>query len=439
MRVRNPADIILELESDNSRLFKESIISKEIQSGNSDFLDGIRLCCDKLITFGIGEKTVPKVNWTDGTLNELSFSEFKENINKLINREITGNAAKQMISSMAAKSSTHDWNNWYRRILIKDLKCGVSEATINNCAKKCKSEYRIPVFSCQLANDSRNFEDRLVGRKMLSEKLDGTRVLSIVYPDGKVDQFSRNGKELLNFPKIKSQLSTISKSISFPVVLDGEVMSSSFQALMSQLYRKEDIQTDDSVLYLFDIIDLDSFKNGYSKMIQALRVDDLEKLIPELDNVKVLENKFVDLSTEQGRIEYKIFNKKCVESGKEGIMIKDPDAPYECKRTRSWLKLKPVMTLDLQIVDIQEGTDKYVGKLGALICRGIEDDKEISVNVGSGFTDEQRELYWDNKYDVIGKIAEIKCDAITKNQNGTYSLRFPVFMRLRGFKVGEKM
>lgn len=438
--VKNCADIILEIEDHSSRLYKESVILREMSAQNLEFLEGLSLACDRLITFGVASKSVPKVNWEDSTPNELKFSEFSENVGKLIRREVTGNQAKQMISSMAAKCSTHMWNNWYRRILLKDLKCGVDVKTINNCAtlSNCP-EFEIPVFSCQLAHDSKNHDSKLTGRKILQEKLDGTRVLTIVYPDGRVDQFSRNGKELFNFQHIKDQFSSLANLLNEPMVFDGEIMSESFQALMTQLYRKSDVQTDDSILYLFDYIPLKDFKKGFYKERQIERTLRLSKssMLETAPNIKILDYITIDMDLEQDK--YNEFNKKCIESGKEGIMIKDLDAPYECKRSSAWLKLKPVMTVDLTITDLQEGEDKYEGKLGALVCTGIEDGKEIFVNVGSGLTDEQRELFWNNKYDVIGKIAEIKCDAITQNQNGTYSLRFPRFVRLRGFEINEKI
>lgn len=435
--MNQPADIIKELETDNSRLFKESVISREILNDNFEFLDGVRYICDRLITFGI--KQIPERTGNDGV--GFPWKEFKENLDRLSKREITGNAARDMVEEMMNQSTNHQWNNWYRRILLKDLKCGVNTQTINNCVKKVKKpEYLVPVFSCQLAQDSRNRLEFMSGKKMLSEKLDGTRVLSILYPDGTVDQFSRNGKELLNFSVIKEQLSVIAKKLKKPIVLDGEVMSSSFQALMTQLYRKEDVQTNDSNLHIFDMLTLEEFKSGYSQTIQAIRTTDLEDLIVEdLPNIKIVSNKYVDLSTEQGKVEFDVFYKQCVENGLEGIMIKDPDAPYECKRTSSWLKLKPQCTIDLTVLDLEEGNDKYTGKLGAMICQGEEDGKFVDVRVGSGFSDEQRELYWNNKEDVIGKVVEIKYDVITQNQNGGYSLRFPVFIRLRGFENGEKL
>jgi DNA ligase-1 len=120
-------------------------------------------------------------------------------------------------------------------------------------------------------------------------------------------------------------------------------------------------------------------------------------------------------------------------------MIKDPDAGYECKRSVAWLKLKPFIEVSLTVVGVEEGTGKNVGRLGALIVEGTDDGKLISTNVGSGLTDNDRAVYWNNADAIIGDIVEVRADAITQNQDGTYSLRFPRFLRFRGFEAGEKI
>jgi DNA ligase-1 len=93
----------------------------------------------------------------------------------------------------------------------------------------------------------------------------------------------------------------------------------------------------------------------------------------------------------------------------------------------------------LAIVAVEEGTGRNVGRLGAVICEGEDDGKLIKVNVGSGFTDSDRREYWDSRDSLIGQVIEVRADAVTQNQDGTYSLRFPRFMRFRGFKAGEKI
>jgi DNA ligase-1 len=211
---------------------------------------------------------------------------------------------------------------------------------------------------------------------------------------------------------------------------------------MKQLNRKENVQTDDAVLHLFDMIPMQEFIAGRCDVSQEIRSESLSiwyDLVQEhTPNIKILSNQIVDLNTTTGREIFREMNEKAIEGGYEGIMIKDPSAPYECKRSASWLKLKPFIDVSLEVVDIEEGTGKNAGSLGAIVCEGVESGKNIRVNVGSGFSDEQRSEIWSSK-DVIGKVAEIRADAITQNQDGTYSLRFPRFITWRGFGDGEKI
>jgi DNA ligase-1 len=90
------------------------------------------------------------------------------------------------------------------------------------------------------------------------------------------------------------------------------------------------------------------------------------------------------------------------------------------------------------VVDLEIGTGRNANRLGALVCEGIDDGRKITVNVGSGFSDSDRREFWENRNLLIGQIVEICADAITKNQDNTYSLRFPRFLRFRGMKPGEK-
>jgi DNA ligase-1 len=165
-------------------------------------------------------------------------------------------------------------------------------------------------------------------------------------------------------------------------------------------------------------------------------VETNQELLP---NVTYVANELVDLDTEAGQSRYKEINAKAVAGGYEGIMIKDPDAPYECKRSVAWLKLKPFIEVSLAVVAVEEGTGRNVGKLGALVCEGEDDGKQIRVNVGSGFTDSDRDSFWGSRSSLIGNIVEVRADAVTQNQDGTYSLRFPRFKGFRGFQVGEKI
>ena len=438
--MNKPWEIIAELESDNSRLFKESVIKREAVADNQQFFAGLNVALDALVTFGI--KQVPVREGADGP--GLPADLFVWHLMQFKDRTCTGNAARDAVNAMMQQATNEQWNYWYRRILIKDLRCGVSEKTINNVVKTIKPGFQVPVFTCQLAHDGANHEAKVCGEKLIEVKLDGVRVLTIVYPDGRVDQFSRNGKELLNFGHIKDQFSRVADSLSEPCVFDGEVMSGSFQDLMKQVHRKDNVNATDAVLYLFDMLPLADFKAGIGSTPQAVRHEQLQdwfedKVFLQLVNVQVVENELVDLGTNEGQRRFAEINYTAIEGGYEGIMIKDPSAPYELKRSTAWLKQKPFIEVTLEVTDVEEGTGKNLGRLGALVCSGEDDGKLITVNVGGGFTDALRDSIWADRDAVIGQLVEVRADAVTQNQDGTYSLRFPRFKTFRGFEPGEKL
>lgn len=423
--------IIADLEADNSRLAKEAIIQEH--ANNLELFEGMRMALDNLYTFGV--KKVPTHGGPDG--QGLPWAAFKELVHLLYTRQLTGHEARDAIELALSASTQAEWNYWYRRILIKDLRCGVSEKTVNKIKKNA-----VPVFECMLAHDGANHEKKITGKKLLEPKLDGVRVLTIINMDNRtVTQYSRNGKALENFGHITSSLEKHIDLFDRSVVLDGEMVSSSFQALMKQVHRKENVQSEDARLMLFDIIPLSEFRKGKSILGQRRRSNLLKTMKPIFDKVgsiDVIPQIEVNLGEYVGELQFKEYNKQAIESGFEGIMIKDVDSVYECKRSTSWLKQKPFIEVSLTIVGVEPGTGKNEGKMGAVICEGEDDGKFIRVNVGSGWTDEQRAEVTDA---VIGQILEVRADAITRSQDSeeVYSLRFPRALRFRGFKAGEKI
>ncbi len=425
-----PWKIIEELESDNSRLFKEGVIEKHLN--DKTFQEGLVMCLDPLTTFGV--KQVPECI-EDGA--GLDWSDFKKAANQLIDREKTGHAARDLIIELIESSKTHQWNDWYRRILIKDLRCGVSEKTVNNVAKKMDLEFRVPIFSFMLANDGAKHPKKIKGDCLVEYKYDGVRVVAIV-KNGRATLYSRNGKIFNNFPHIESALS---KKEFNNLVFDGEVMSDDFQALMKQVYRKSGAKTDDAYLALFDILPLKEFNNGKSRLNSINRKEQLNKLAQSFDDsIKLVDYEIINFDNDDGQAKFSKMNKEALEKGFEGLMIKPCNNFYECKRSHAWLKIKPFIEVTLKVIKIQEGTGKHEGKLGAFHVEGNDDGKFFSLSVGSGLTDDDREKFWAAKDKLIGRMIEIRADAITQSIEGEhYSLRFPRFKNFRGFKEDEKI
>ena len=442
------ADWIRDLESSDSRIHKEKVIEKALMaaklgSANAEcFLFNCYQAYNPFYVFGV--RQVPETTGLTGRLNP--WPSFWGLLEALRLRTVTGNTARESIERMSQEFDSDEWNQLCRRVIIKDLRCGISEKTLNKVLGK--TNWRIPVFSCQLAQDSNDHPAKLRGAKRLEVKLDGVRVLAVV-TSNTVNLFSRNGKPFENFPQIADallpildKLPSVDLSGGRGYVFDGEIVGESFQLLMRQAHRKSDAKTEGMVYHVFDIVPLPHFREGIWKQDQTKRLKILERFKPQLDNtdcVRIMPGMTVDLDTAEGHDVMRRFAEASVEQGYEGIMIKDLDAPYECKRSSAWMKWKPTITVDLNITGFEEGTGRNQGRLGAIICEGVDNDRTIRVNVGSGLSDDDRNEYWHARNDLLGRVVEVQADAVTQNQDGSYSLRFPRFVRFRGFDAGEKL
>jgi DNA ligase-1 len=443
---------IKKLNESDSRLHKEDVLKQalvatKIGSKPEDFfLTMLRNCYNPFYTYGV--KQIPDTVGISGAENP--WDEFSDLLVNLKDRSLTGNAARDAIQSIAERFDSEEWNTFLAPVLRRDMRAGISDKTINKIVKKTK--YEIPVFGCQLASPCEG-RPEMKGIKRLEPKLDGVRMLLMVIYDDEGDLittcYSRNGKIFENFGNIEEQIHTGWRNIVRAIgskyggafvngfVLDGEVVGNSFQELMRQARRKENVQADDSVFHVFDIIPLYEFREGHWNSQLRKRIDILENLrnvIDGMPNVELLPHIDVDLDTAAGKDQFERYCTDMVEAGFEGVMIKNLEAPYECTRSTSWMKYKPIIDVDLEVVDVEEGTGRNKGRLGAFVCSGMDDGKQISVNVGSGFSDSERDSYWNDRNMVVGKTVEILCDVITKNQDGTYSLRFPRFVRFRDDK-----
>ena len=443
---------INKLNESDGRLHKEDVIRQALEAatlGSTNaqiFLGFLKACYNPYVTFGV--KQIPESVGIVGAENP--WQDFNELMVQLSQRRLSGHAARDAIQSLMEQFDSEEWNTFLAPVLRRDMRCGISSTTINKICKK--TDYEIPIFGCQLATNSEG-RPEMKGKKRLEPKLDGVRALFMLIPSDSgltTICFSRNGKVFENFGHIEEQLSNNfaklvracagtdqGRSLVDGVVFDGEVIGQSFQELMRQARRKTDVQAEDSVFNIFDLVPLADFRKGHWNAQLKKRIALLDAMRPVVDtmpNIELLPHIMVDLDTAAGKDQLERYAQDNVKAGFEGIMIKEMEAPYVCKRSTDWMKWKPVITVDLEVIGVEEGTGRNSGRLGALVCCGIDDGKEITVNVGSGFSDADRDDYWANSNVIVGRTAEILCDVITQNQDGTYSLRFPRFVRFRDDK-----
>jgi len=167
----NSVEIIKALQATNSRLDKEQILADAWSSGNKDFFLGAKLCYDPFTTFGVADKMVLSKSDDIVKTPKSKFSDFISLTDKLKNRTLTGNSAREEIDQFISHTSEEDWELFYKPILLKDLRCGISETTINKVLKKLGKEttdYIVTVFECALAQDGK--EEVFEGKQILQHK-----------------------------------------------------------------------------------------------------------------------------------------------------------------------------------------------------------------------------------------------------------------------------
>lgn len=413
--------ILNELAADNSRNFKVDFLKKH--QDNVDLKRVIFLALDPFTQFyqrKIPAYTPAKSNQAD------SLGSVLDSLNMLSNREVTGNAAIAHLTKLLS-SLTEDDAKVLERVIQKDLKCGVATSTANAVWTGLVSEY--PCMLCS------QYDVKTVAKinwpAMVQLKMDGMRFNAIV-KDGKVEFRSRNGKEINLLGNLEQEFIALAGKSN--LVFDGELVVSDKGVLLDRqtgngILNKavkgtiSDLEAHKVHATLWDVIPYEHFKAGKGTTQYAIRFAMLQSMgMPK--KIHLVEHETVATLDEAN-----VIFEKYLSEGQEGIILKDLRGIWEDKRTKTQIKMKGELECDLKIVGIQEGTGKYVGKIGALICES--NDGVIKVDVGSGFKDDQRDL--DDS--LIGKVIAVKYNARIKNKQGEESLFLPIFLEVREDKT----
>lgn len=326
------------------------------------------------------------------------------------------------------KAQPEEYREIYKQIFTKELKLGITSKTINKVWKDF-----IPEFNVMLAEKYWDRMDELEKEKpdiIITQKYDGIRAVAKVR-DMNVEIFSRQGKPIEGLKDIEKELLKLPNGF-----YDGELLLNKENIPSKDLYR-ETVQVvnskneykDNIVFNIFDYIPLNDFVTGYSEMNCLDRkrfvYEELRKIEPDcLKPVEILYHGRYDK-----RIVQQELNKQIVLEH-EGVMVNLANASYEGKRTKNILKVKAMQDCDLKIIGFEEGTGKNKGTLGAVIV----DYKGFKVKVGSGFTDEDRRYFWENKDKLLGRVITVQYfEETTNKKDNSLSLRFPVYLELREF------
>ena len=420
--------ILEKLENTNSQKEKIEILKtmNEVQKR------WFSLCYNSLITFGV--KKIPEYTSESNSLDTMSIMDILEK--EFVTREITGNAAIERLRDILSNAEEPEA---VERLIKRDARCSVNSTLLNKVFPNL-----IPEIPCMLAQPMNEKTLKNIKFPAFSQlKADGMRCIAFITSNN-VRMFSRNGTEIICEP-LKNTLMTIGQieenllSDNVALMLDGELICYKDNKLLD---RKTSNGICNKVLkgtanenelnliqmQLWDIVKIDSntFSPLEDKSYEA-RLEDLYSILNMnvFSKLEVIPTEVVN-SMEEALEHFQ----KMLSQGLEGTILKNQDAKWSNTRSKDLVKLKEENTIDLLVVDIEEGSGDFEGGLGAIICE--TSDKKLRVRVGTGFSFEDRGFVNDlsNGKKVVkqiksleevsknylGKIVEVKYNQIIKSK-----------------------
>ena len=418
-------NIIESIASTSSRLEKEAILR---ENADNDILKEVfRLAYDPFTQFYI--RKIPKYNSAQPNQAD-TLDSVISSLAMLSSRQVTGNAAIEYLTKLLSSLIEND-SKVLELIIGKDLRCGASASTANKIWPNLIHEY--PCMLCS-PSDEKTLS-KIKWPAMVQLKMDGMRFNAIV-KDGGCEFRSRNGKEIVLKGELEHAFVRLADGKN--IVFDGELIVSdeSGKVLNRQTGNgilnkavKGTISLDEAKMVgatIWDMIPYEDFKIGCCSLSYKDRFELVQNL-PIGGRIKIV--KFHNVETlDNAREIFEYY----LNQGEEGIILKDLSGKWEDKRVKHQLKFKAELDCDLEVVGYEEGTGKYVGKLGALVCRSRSTDQDVlEVSVGSGFDDASRDSLWNIRNSLVGRIVAVTYNAKITNKQGGISLFLPRFVELR--------
>jgi DNA ligase-1 len=422
-------DILEALESDNSRLFKEEVLQR---NQKYKLLKSVfSIVGDPYMNFYVSKIKTPKPLTSPTVSDNGAIMAFLDLLTTdLATRKVTGNAAKSSVENFFTGLDSRQ-AKWCMRILLRNLRVGVSETTVNKIWPGA-----ITKFSVQLAESLDARHESGTGIVITSNvkypvrvepKLDGLRCVAIKR-NGEVMMFTRNGSLIETLPTIKALLESAPWD---DFVLDGEAMGRDWNESASVVMSHKTAKDDSGMVYnVFDAMHFDDWHDQSNDTPLEDRIGLADELVKQVDDERVVHVGGITAKDQEQLLK---FYGKCIEGGYEGIMVKRLEAPYVFKRSDSVVKLKPVATYEGVIVGNYEGNrgSKREGMWGGFL---VVMPNGVVTKVGGGFTDALKAQIDVDPDSWIGKIIEVEGQPDPLTTDGLTAdgkVRFPVFIRER--------
>jgi DNA ligase-1 len=429
-------NLLIQLEGitgNGSQKIKQDLIAAN-RSAEMDYI--FQICYNPFITTKLN-----KVDYSPTTRAELSttlFQDFQDLTEELRNAPSANNSHRDKACQLITHSGLNpEQQKMLGRILTKNMNISLGAKLIN---KAVGSEI-IPDPSLMLAKDDIERIEKWKG--IICElKYDGVRVIAKVPSTTSVEFFTRSFNQLPSrfLKKIEQEILRLAAGRT-NIFFDGELTDferTTVSGKVTSILAGTPPETiGDSFLFnLFDIEHSDVLNLGKGNTKYPVRRKNLEDSFAG----KTFENLTLGTKWEvKNKEEIWAIYKHIVEVEKgEGVILKDPEHVYECKRSTSWIKMKEIKDCDLMIIGVNDphsmSAREEKGWIGGFICQ--TSDKLLTVSVGSGFSEVfLEEIKAAGPSTFIGKIAKVKYNMLVKDKTGEWSLFLPTLLEVRPDKT----
>ena len=431
--MKRVAELLEKVRQTSSSNAKKDILEKA--KDDETLKKVLYYCMNPYMMYGLSNKTLDKrkPDNVSNKINEQDVFDFLDTLSKSNINDVLRKQAKTLLMSIEDEQV----RDMVQKIMVKDLKIGCNVTTVN----KVFGKNFVPTFEVQLAESyAKQKPGFLKGKEVwITTKLDGFR---IVYDPYKNEFYTRAGQLYEGLDHLKESCHKLSvrlsevANLSELVMLDGELVHEPVEGLNSlELYsltssaaRKKGYHKDKEKLQfnVFDFIPVSEFQSGNTRMKYKARRNHMDKVF----NLWKFETIVPVYALYSGKFDEEVLMsllRQVEAEGGEGLMI-NTDGVYETKRTKKLLKVKSFFDADVYVVDIEEGTGRNEGKMGAAKVMFKYGEQELYTHIGSGWSDEQREYYWNHKDELVGKVIECQYFETSKDaKTGIINLRFPTF------------
>lgn len=310
-------------------------------------------------------------------------------------RDITGGTARDaVVESLTWLSPEH--GELLRRVILKDLKCGVGVTLVNTAFPGAIVEQ--PYMRCSLPDKSnlKKWGPAVWIEGVYSdEKADGMFAALTTSPEGSVSLASRQGSTFP--PDALPALHTVHKPL-LGTQLHGELLvldqdeklleRQVGNGILNSLLQGGDLPAGHTVCYLvWDVIPYSAaVPGGKCDTEMATRRQMLKTMVEGHDHIAVIPHRVVH-SLADATAHYN----ELLAEGKEGTIVKNPFGVWKDTTSKDCVKFKLAVNVDLKLIGFVPGNGKNAATFGS--ARMSTACGQLVVDV-SGFTDAARADIW---------------------------------------------